>query len=732
MRRFTSTIGILVLVAALPPGARGQSRDAREELRYGLERAAAGDTAAALAHLDQAVKLDPRLAEAHFQRGLLHARQASSRPTEYEERLQAQQAFQEALRLDPDNPIYLLELGKLMLKQQVRVDAQRLFQRALDAASRADPRTLAEVHYQLALFRETQWLRFRHRRNLPLGISQLNADFAFADPRYVWRLLDNSRFVEGQGAAERDEMLRHLRAALATDPAHVGAASNLLAYYYDEGLMDEYMALARQIVRAAATEPRAYLALGLGLHRLGREDEAAGAFRYGLELMPEEERADMESIARLLTRADAEKLEALPPELQAEHRRRFWSASDPLLLTPSNEFWLEYMARMAYADLRFGVPEYGLRGWETDRGIIWVRYGEPARQASFAPPVSDPGDFEAIGRITTVWAYAETGPVFVFRQNPGYRQARFANDFRFYAEDYRSVQPTYFTAPSLPYLILMPVQVARFRGAQGNVDLEVHARLPLDSLGRLARAPSATLDEGLFVLSGQGNEVARITDTRNVAFESVDAGGMLRSWRTTVRAGTPYLVSVEVRDPLSWAAAVARENVGAKAFPAGQPSVSDILLASELEALVEHPAGRQDFRIVPQPSMAFPASRPIGLYFELYNLVPDAESYASYELELVVTVKEIYRKGPIAQILGELADKWGFTPEGGEAVRLRFRKEARVLARDLIPEYFTISLGDAPAGRYGLTLNVLDRNANATVSTERTLEIVEQGEGKER
>lgn len=725
MTRIAPTLTILFLLAAPAAAAQAQSDEAREQMRRGLERAAAGDTMAALALLDRALDLNPRLAEAHFQRGLLHARQASSRATDYEDRLQAQQAFEEALRWDPGNPLYLLELGKLMLKQQVRVDAGRLFQRALEAAARADPRTLAEVHYQLAVLAETQWLRFRHRHNLPIGISQLNADFAFADPRYVWRLLDRSNFFEGQGALERDRMLQHLYAALAADPSHAGATAQVLAHYYDEGLMDEYLALVRQFVRAVPAEPKAYFALGLGLHALGREEEAAGAFRYGLELMPAEERAEIESIARLLTRKDAEKLEALPSAVEAQQRRRFWASSDPLLLTDANEFWLEYMARLTYADLRFGVPEYGARGWDTDRGVIWVRYGEPARIATFAPSVSDPGDFEAIGRITTVWAYAETGPVFVFRQNPGYRLARFANDFRFYADDYRSVQPTYFTAPSLPAVVVMPVQVVRFRGPRRAVDLEVHARLPLDSIGSLARAAYATLDEGMFVLNPQGQEVARVVDRSDVDFEKLGEAASLRSWRTTLPAGRPYLVSVETRDPLSWAAAVARANVGAKSFPAGEPSVSDILLASALQPLVEEPTGRQDFRLVPEPSMAFPASKPIALYFELYNLVPDAESFAAYQLELVVTVEEIYRKGALAQILGELADKWGFTAEGGQAVRLRFEKEARVLARDLIPEYFTISLDGAPAGRYGLQLTVLDRNANVQVSTSRTFEILE-------
>ena len=103
-------------------------------------------------------------------------------------------------------------------------------------------------------------------------------------------------------------------------------------------------------------------------------------------------------------------------------------------------------------------------------------------------------------------------------------------------------------------------------------------------------------------------------------------------------------------------------------------------------------------------------------------------AYAAYELELVVTVKELERTGPAVQrILGELADKWGLTAEGTQAVQLRFRKEAHVLARDVVPEHFKIQLPAAPAGRYGLRLVVRDRNADRTVVAEREFRIREEG-----
>jgi GWxTD domain-containing protein len=716
----------ILLFSFLPlaTGAPAQLNDAREAFASGIQSAQKGDTIGALAFMAEATTLDPSFAEAHFQRGLLQFRRSTKEGAFLDERLDAQRAFEDAIRYDPGNPRYWLELGKLLLMQEIRVDAGRVFGRALEFAERADAETLAEIHYQFALFKEVQWLRFRDRHRLPPGIDRLDAALAFADPRYVWNMLDRSSTWRGQGVQQRTEMVGHLDEALAAFPAHVGAASQLLAYLYDQRYLDEFMAEARRFARAAPIEPKAYLALGLGLHAMGREDEAAGAFQYAVELMPDAAAEEFLSVARLMTKKDAARYEDLTAEARSEARRRFWLASDPLFLTPSNEFRAEYVARMAYADLRFGVNEYKLPGWQTDKGAIWVRYGEPLRSASFSPNTGEnaAADITLAGRITTVWTYGRRGPVFVFHQNPGYRRATFASDFRFYADDYRSMQPNRMTAPSLPTLIPMPAQLARFRGSGDAVALEVHAQFPLDSIGRVGSVVETTLEHGLFVVDEDGIEIRRVTEA-----ESLEVGERarrtVRRWRTDVPPERAYLVAAEVRDPITWASAAHRTRIGGKSFPAGAPSMSDVLLANRVEPLVENPTQRHEFEMDVEPTLSFRRNQPIALYFELYNLAPDAEQFASYELRLAVYLQEIYRKGLLGQLAGGAGDALGLTDEGRQSVELEFGREERVLARDMIPEYLNITLDDASPGRYVVELVVTDRNAGTEMTTARTFEI---------
>ena len=717
------TAFVLLCALSLPHGILAQRNAARAALEEGVRLAQEGDTARALGHIERSVALDPEYAEAHFLKGLYHARQAPRGTGDFRRRIVAREALDQAVRHDPENPLYLLELARLLMMQEIRVDARRMLRRALDVAERADAPTLAEVHYQLGIFSETTWHRLRYRRLPPIGIAELRGDIAFESANYVWDVLQASGYAPGQGAAARASMLDHFHRALTANPAHTGAATHLLAFYHDTGRMAEFMAEALRFVRAAPSEPRAYLALGLGLHAEGRDDEAAGAFEYAVELLPEHVRADFLAVSRLLTQDDAEVFDAHVGADPADAARRFWTAWDPLYLTPSNEYWAEYLSRMAYVDLRFGLPEYDVPGWRTDRGDIWVRYGRPLRQASFGASTTNAGDMESVGRVTTVWSYGRNGPVFVFRGMPGYRGATFANDFRFYAENYRARQPARFAAPSLPALLQVPAQIARFRGVDGEIDLEVYAAVPLDSLREAVGVAAATFETGLFVVEPDGTEIRRVTEAREVTFEEGRALPM--SWRTTVPAGQPHIVSAEARDPLSWAAAVHRARVDARTFPAGEPSVSDILLTRSLEVVADPPQARTDFRMEPEPTLTYAPDDEIGVYFELYNLLPDSNQVASYDLELAVTVEEIHRTGSFVQQLGELADRWGLTAVGDQAVRLTFSKQNRVLARDMLPEYFTIRLDEPPPGRYGLRLRVLDRNARVQLEVEREFQVRE-------
>ena len=52
----------------------------------------------------------------------------------------------------------------------------------------------------------------------------------------------------------------------------------------------------------------------------------------------------------------------------------FWKANDPIPHTPENEFKQDVFSRVEYANTYFKETRVG---WKTDRGRIWIIWGEP-------------------------------------------------------------------------------------------------------------------------------------------------------------------------------------------------------------------------------------------------------------------------------------------------------------------------------------------------------------------
>jgi len=59
---------------------------------------------------------------------------------------------------------------------------------------------------------------------------------------------------------------------------------------------------------------------------------------------------------------------------------QFWRRRDPVPYTPENEYQIEHYRRIQYANERFHA---GIPGWKTDRGRIYITWGEPDEIVSY-------------------------------------------------------------------------------------------------------------------------------------------------------------------------------------------------------------------------------------------------------------------------------------------------------------------------------------------------------------
>jgi tetratricopeptide (TPR) repeat protein len=260
----------------LPPAVDSLYRAARTLL-------AAGDTSGAVDVLATVQRRAPRFAPAFYEHGVILSRRSDMglAPDDIIRRHRAGEKLERALDLDPDNPLYLLELGRLRLKTPfLRIEAERLFAKAQRAArDRHDAQLLAVVEYELGLVSARRFNAMRNRRILTGTTTAVDLEAAADDWHYIRDFLDQrSAPVADAGEIDGLKAEEHFMAALAADSSHQGAAADLLGLLYETGRSVEMLPLAMTLARRQPGAPRTWLALGLALHARDRLDEASVAF----------------------------------------------------------------------------------------------------------------------------------------------------------------------------------------------------------------------------------------------------------------------------------------------------------------------------------------------------------------------------------------------------------------------------------------------------------------------
>lgn len=121
--------------------------------------------------------------------------------------------------------------------------------------------------------------------------------------------------------------------------------------------------------------------------------------------------AATERLVYALSPDQVEAWQAVDPGARVDLWRRFQRRTDPDPTTAANEYLVRYFERMSTANDRFDEP--GRAGWETDRGEVLVKLGEPDGERFIRP--------ERQGEVPRIeWAYEESVPapaLIVFEDN---------------------------------------------------------------------------------------------------------------------------------------------------------------------------------------------------------------------------------------------------------------------------------------------------------------------------
>lgn len=608
---------------------------------------------------------------------------------------EAVEALEGAIVRNPTNPAPFLALGRIRMKQGLRTDARRLFERGIERAEESPravpPRVIADLHYERGLMIRESWLPWSGLGRVPsVAVAATRCSraplrpppstYATGETLIAWNYLCPGQFdrlmeahfesVEALKEEERLDMLRSFSLATYADPGHVGANVELLLSLADEARWEEFVEEAARFARQSGRHPYALLLAGLGLHRTGHANEAMSAFEEALSALPSEVSVSLQDVSLLRGSGDA-----LPWSDSGRQNRAFWNALDPLLSSPVNEREVEHLARAAYAFLRFGATD-------TDAARVWIRYGRPEHARSVGA---------GRGLRTVFWDYGP-GPDFTFRRAATSLAFDLTTEGEAYLDELGDVFPHRYDGAS-DAVAPLPAQLARFRADDpGRAEIEVHFSVP----GGLLESGGDSLSLGVFFLGEAGQRWT----VRRSRLPAMEAPVHLQA---VVPEGANRLV-VEVLDPISGLAAALRSPVSSTP-PAGAPALSDLLLVEPDAPFSEGEVRRSASWLQPRTDPGQPASGAIGVLFDLYDVASSEQPYVMrMELEELATG----RRHPVE-----------FRPAGELETRFVWDRRTRRSARTT--EYAVLALDEMPKGSFLLRVVVELPETGERLETSRAL-----------
>lgn len=613
-----------------------------------------------------------------------------------------------AVTLEPGSARYLVDLATYRSQGSpiVRAGATRYIKRAFDTARAVgDSLAVAEMADALGMaqFKDYQMFfgRRMYRDNGPgKGIAEMLDQQSGADGRSVSASADLVRqTIEERsvpvggtpppGVDAFDRALEFFETATSAAPALPRPWRHRFAALADRRRWEELELVTRSRLSLAPWDPDAWLALGLAQHRQGNA-RAMASFDSAFAQMTDSTRTRLDRVERIMRPKAVRRLDAMPSDERTRTVRFVWTSADPLWSVPGNEVRAEYLARIAFAELRFADEEKGLHGVDTYPGDLHVRYGFPKITMNYE-----------CGDVCWFWWYAPRLQ-FVVRYVAAFNRALPVFDDVAINEDIQFQAPAAWNdIPGVPSIDSIPLRVARFRADGTRPSLFVSGAIPLGRM-RTGGARLTVPPAHLWMIADGADAVAHDS-------ARTDAAG-LAVWKLRAPAGELF-ARAELALP---GAGAARGTVFASTAPAATGlAMSDVIIASAAGDGATPATRWHELVIAPAPD-TLPRARGIAIAWETYGLSA-RNGGQRYSVKLVLEKASQSIRGRIVAQIGGLVG----AQRGDDKVTLGFERNGT--ARDVALDHVSLSLREAPAGRYNLTVEIIDMETGKVARRTTTL-----------
>ncbi|KAA3657090.1 MAG: hypothetical protein DWQ10_14030 [Calditrichaeota bacterium] len=681
------------------------AQSSRDYYALGLRYAKQNNTRAAISAFEKAISTDRRFAKAYHQLALSYIKLGTIHG-----RRKATFAMEKALSLESNNVRFNLDMAKLALRKKMDGEAKSRLQKVLKLTP-----TNAEAHYLLGRLFTDNMLWYKDTTNP-------QEDIIFTFEKYA--------------TEEMQQATAHFEKAIFYKPEFVGSYYYLAFLYFEYGDFFAMKALLHKATSFHAKDSDLYLLLGLVYHTERKFHIANNYFTKAIQLMSSEERHQVQSLYPVLNPEDQLKYTVLKSSEQQKLADSYWQKRDPLLLSDVNERLLEHYSRLTYVKFRFGNFEEGKNVWTTDQGKMYIRFGAPEKKTRTRGTMGmDVGgraqrtDKRYFVPARERWQYDDFSIAF----EDEYMSEKFnfmrtfnpENDGKIIFEQKIKTEPHSYKLFNDTSTMKMPFSLTQFKADSGKTRLEIFYGLPAKKLTfyRNDAAIITKLQRGLFLLDNTRNPIHHKKEIRRNTLLSIQNpnGEYLKLDRiqSTVPPGN-YNIRLEVLDEFTQNFGSIDYHLHVRNFAKESLTLSDILLANQIDQKASASFGFHDLEIIPNVYHIYKPLNRIFYYFEINNLKKNSQQETQYQVETIVRNLESPRN-PVINFISSLGEILGLTNKNPGEISSIQRYSGNSPDERM---HSALQITDSKPGKYRLTIRVTD-TIRSSIS-EREVEFIIQ------
>lgn len=500
-------------------------------------------------------------------------------------------------------------------------------------------------------------------------------------------------------------------------------------------------------------------------YEIGNPNKSTESYFEGIETLTDSELLDelFNELKIILSPDEKKEFEAVENDESRTLFKKFWKRRDPDPSTPENERLMEHFRRVNYAKehFHFTAPPY-----YDDRGRIFIKYGPPDDRYN-----SPLGSLPAKDNESWTYESIEKGLVFDFVSEGGYYRwvedlteaaiAGYSYDSRMYLASQlymsRSHLSQAYTNLSIGFswdrlnnfhgeraeaLEKHPGEIYRhdykakifpfitkwsqFRGDNSKTKVELYTSFPgvsIDFEKEGFRFVNYT-DFFIEVQDSNYNSVVKKQDRFSIKLESLEkmeTRQFLFQQNFQIDPGL-YDFSFVINSKDLSRKGVKKESIAVRDFTSSALMLSDIQLSSDISAETNESNKtfvKNDLAVTPYTFSRVIKSKPIHVYFEIYNLSLDETGNSNFEVSYTVKTIEAQRSfwqktvGSIPRLFS-----------GGDKNVVTSTSYRIGNSRDAV-EYIAFDLKNLENGITELSIKIIDKLTDQVVEADRQFTLFE-------